>query len=59
MSTFPTKEAQSKFPHKVLPRIDGVPTYKAIHDLMMAMYTNTAPVPTKLGDGAHRHIWDW
>eukprot|EP00957_Ditylum_brightwellii_P060131 4566533-Ditylum_brightwellii.AAC.1 len=56
MSTFSTEAVHNKFPHKMLPCVDGGPTYESIHELMMAMYTNAASVPTILGGGAHSHI---
>eukprot|EP00957_Ditylum_brightwellii_P136717 10425849-Ditylum_brightwellii.AAC.1 len=56
MSTYSTEEVRSKFLHKTLPRCNKEPNYEYIHDVMMALYTNVAAVPTMLGGGAHGHI---
>eukprot|EP00957_Ditylum_brightwellii_P185357 14114064-Ditylum_brightwellii.AAC.1 len=56
MSTFSTEEVHIKFPVKTLLCIDGEPTYESIYELMMAMYTNAAAVPTTLGGGVHVHM---
>eukprot|EP00957_Ditylum_brightwellii_P186520 14200873-Ditylum_brightwellii.AAC.1 len=56
MSTYLTEEVQSKFLHKTLLQCHSKPNYDYIHEVMMALYTNTAVVPTKLGGGAHGHI---
>eukprot|EP00957_Ditylum_brightwellii_P130308 9939925-Ditylum_brightwellii.AAC.1 len=56
MSTYSTEEVRSKFLYKTLLRCNGEPNYEYIHDVMMALYANTAAVPTTLGGGAHGHI---
>eukprot|EP00957_Ditylum_brightwellii_P180153 13723104-Ditylum_brightwellii.AAC.1 len=56
MGAYSTEEVLAKFPHKQLPQCDGEPNYEAIHEMMMAMYTNTGAIPTTLGGGAHGHI---
>ena len=46
----------SKFPVKVLPIIQGEPSYKTINELIQLLYSNAASLPSPLGGGKHGHI---
>ena len=41
------------FPHPSLPKIQGRPTYEALHALRQQLRTNAASIPTALGGGQH------
>ena len=43
----------SKFPIKLLPRINGEPK---INEMIQMLYSNSATLPTKNGGGEHGHI---
>ena len=46
-------EICSAFPHPEVPKIEGEPTLKALHNLLKS---NAASIPTNLGGGAHGHL---
>lgn len=41
----------TKFPGKVLPKIDCEPTYEVINELIQSLYANAASFPSTLGEG--------
>ena len=44
------------FPHQVLPKVVGEPTFDLLQDTHRKISTNTELVPTTLGGGAHGYL---
>eukprot|EP00957_Ditylum_brightwellii_P187422 14273534-Ditylum_brightwellii.AAC.1 len=54
--TLLTDNVLAKFVYKMLPIIDGQPTYADINKMSKMLYANVAKVPTTLGGGNKGHI---
>ena len=50
------EDISGKFTIKTIPAVIGLPTYKAINEVLEALYANAAAIPTTLGGGRNGHI---
>ena len=44
------------FEHKLIPRIEGEPTFTSLHNLLRLLKANTCSVPCTLGGGNHGYV---
>ena len=49
--TMSVEDIRGKFTIKTIPAVIGSPTYKAINEVLEALYANAAAIPTTLGGG--------
>ena len=55
-TTLSLESIKELFPHPVIPRQIGAPTYETINDVHTKLKANASSVPTTLGGGAHGHL---
>ena len=55
-STLSLESIKGLFPHLVIPRQIGAPSYETISDVHTKLKANASSVPTTLGGGAHGHL---
>ena len=51
-----TDDIMKGFPHQIIPKIIGEPTFDLLQDIHRKLSANAASVPTTLGGGAHGYL---